>query len=372
MTEPTPTITACPACGGGDLRPFHTQDGVPEPQRADARLPGGGARLPEGVAAHRLLPGVRLRHQHGLRRVAQRLLDELRGEPGVLAPVQRVRRGAGPALDRHLRHPRQERARDRLRQGLVPRADVQAGRQHRHRRRPQRPLRPAREPRPHHARAGPVHREAQRPAGRRGHLPPHARAHPPRARVHDDRAGRHRRPPRHDRALRAARRAARARRPGLLGRLLRALLVLQRRFAGPPVPADRVRGARRAPRVRRPVPHDRRPPLDRAGARRAAADRGRHGPADRLGRPLRHRAAPAARRLALPAARHPAPAAARRWCGAAGPRASPTSTRCRWATPSPPWSTSTRSCRASSSPAPASRSCRPSGSPSCGPTTCSS
>ena len=29
MTEPTPTITACPACGSADLRPFHAQDSVP-------------------------------------------------------------------------------------------------------------------------------------------------------------------------------------------------------------------------------------------------------------------------------------------------------------------------------------------------------
>jgi SAM-dependent methyltransferase len=29
MSEPTPTVTACPACGGPELRTFHRQDGVP-------------------------------------------------------------------------------------------------------------------------------------------------------------------------------------------------------------------------------------------------------------------------------------------------------------------------------------------------------
>jgi SAM-dependent methyltransferase len=29
MADPTPTVTACPACGAGDLRVFHSQDGVP-------------------------------------------------------------------------------------------------------------------------------------------------------------------------------------------------------------------------------------------------------------------------------------------------------------------------------------------------------
>ena len=29
MSQPTPTVDACPACGAGDLRVFHSQDGVP-------------------------------------------------------------------------------------------------------------------------------------------------------------------------------------------------------------------------------------------------------------------------------------------------------------------------------------------------------
>ncbi len=57
-------------------------------------------------------------------------------------------------------------------------------------------------------------------------LPPHARAHPADARVRADGARSHRRPPGHDRLLRAARHGARPARAGVLGHLLRALLVL--------------------------------------------------------------------------------------------------------------------------------------------------
>ena len=270
-----------------------------------------------GRCGSRFCRGVRLHHQHALRRVAQRLLDALRGDPGVLAPVQRVRRRAGRSAgstryDLHGKTSSRSAAARASSSTLM----CELGDEHGHRHRPRRP--PERlddaggdritlDP-------GPLLRAATRPrrptrssAGTRS-----STSTPSREFMTTVRAAIGDRPdtvvlfelPDVQRVLdeacasgtsttSTARTSAPARWPGCSG-----------------APASRCSTLRRD--YDDQYLTDRGPALDRAGARRAAADRGRHGPADRRGRPLRHRAAAAARRLARRSCATSAPAAARR------------------------------------------------------------
>ena len=107
--------------------------------------------------------------------------------------------------------------------------------------------------RPDHLDRRLLHRRLRPPESGRGGVPAHARAHRAGRGLHALGPGGDRGPNRGRRPVRAAGRVADPRGGGTLGRLLRALLVFQRRLAGAAVPGDRVRGARRLPRIRRPV-----------------------------------------------------------------------------------------------------------------------
>ena len=194
--------------------------------------PGGGGRLPHRRPRPRLLPGLRLHLQRPSstpscpstrpatrrRRASRRCSSSSPGtwpragssvRPRAAAPSSRsaaarasscqwmVEAGAGYGI------------------GIDPGAPPRA---HRRRRRPDRLDVDRRL----------LLRALRPPRRRRRRVPAHARAHLAGGRVHGHGAPRDRRPARHGRAVRAARRAAGARGGRVLGRLLRALLVLLR------------------------------------------------------------------------------------------------------------------------------------------------
>ena len=236
------------------------------PSRAEA------VDFPAGRPRAGVVPVVRLRA--GTRAFDPALAEysaALRGDPGVLRARSRAfARDLAKRWVEQLRPPRPHRPRDRLRQGRVPGRDDRGRRRPRHRHRPRHAPRADRPARPPTASSGsststasatPTSTPTPSCAGTRSSTsPPVAEflaTHPPG----------HRRPARHRRALRAARRRPGARGGRVLGRLLRALLVLQRRLAGPAVPAQRLRGPRRPARVRRPVPDGRGPAVGRCRRR---------------------------------------------------------------------------------------------------------
>ena len=153
----------------------------------------------------------------------------------------------------------------------------------------------------------------------------------------------------------------------LLGRLLRALLVLQPGLAGARLPARRLRSARGLARLRRPVSADRRPARQRRTAPRSPASS--RPPRCAQGRGVRRRGVAADRerwRDALDAAAPAGPAGravGRRLEGGGVPHHARHRRR-----RSSTWSTSTRSAPARSSPAAASRSWRRRSWPSTGRT----
>ena len=132
--EPRP----CPACGVRRLRRASTSSAsIPAHSCCSSTTATRRRRFPRGDLRLGFCRSCGFITNAAFDAGAQRLLVALRGDPGLLAALPAVRRGASPSdwVDRY-DLARQGRPRDRLRQGRVPRDHVRGRRQPRDRHRP--------------------------------------------------------------------------------------------------------------------------------------------------------------------------------------------------------------------------------------------
>ena len=128
---------AVPGVRRAGLASFYEQRGIPVHSCLLLRHAGGGARrFPRGDLRLGFCPRCGFITNTAYDPALHEYFGELRGDPGLLAAVPAFVRELAQRLDRAVRPARQGRARDRLRQGRVPRLHVRARRQPRRRHRP--------------------------------------------------------------------------------------------------------------------------------------------------------------------------------------------------------------------------------------------